>query len=608
MNFFPNTIQLLHSYRMHILVFLVAGILALTFAHPLLLITDEMVTVNQLSQLHEGHQILYNEGKYGVYENGTISAYFIYKQNVLAYSLFLPLISLPAYWLLDLLGKNFILFIIYLWTFFLIALALALNTWFPEYLRIGKWRWTPGFFVMIFLVFFLNLYLCRSFPVTGKDIYSEVIAIVFTNIILFAFLAVMIYEICRTIFENPGYALFGTLTCISCSSYFFWTSFCKDHVLVAFLTTVILLLLVKLWHTEKPIFLLMAFVITGLLAWARPELAFTLAVVLCALTVYLWFFLRDRVSDIRTRYLIILAPIFTVVGAIPFFINNYFTTNNIFVPTVVLWVNKTSSSATSVAGSALIQQNASGSSGTLLLFIQSAITINPSTFFYDLYGIFFNPVSCSMGVFPLIPVFLVAILAVPILVIFEKIQFIKKDYEIIGLLLLVSLGIFFAYISQITLMNNDVGVIPDIRYLSPLYLPLTLFGLYIVSKIPAISDRPFDLIKGMFATWCILIPVSVIILGNFSHNKIWVDVYPLVNAYISMGIYVLSILFLITAMYSIKFNKSKLIAKIIFVFLCALPLIWQISMTFITRHFAMGLGGFTFWIPLVLHGYISIFI
>ena len=67
-----------HS-KYHFFVFLIALFIALTFAHPQIFVTDEWVTANQLSQIHLGHQVLVNEGKYGVYENGTPSNYFIVK-------------------------------------------------------------------------------------------------------------------------------------------------------------------------------------------------------------------------------------------------------------------------------------------------------------------------------------------------------------------------------------------------------------------------------------------------------------------------------------------------------------------------------------------------
>ena len=594
---------------MHILVFLIAILLALTFAHPAMFLTDEWVTVNQLAQLHDGNQVITNEGKYGFFQNGTPSPYFVKKQNLLAYPLFLPVISLPAYWLLDLIGNNFIVFIFYLWTFLLITLALTLNTLFPEYIRIGKWRWTTWFIVGIFVLFFLNLYLLRVFTFFGEGAYPEIAAIATTHLILFAFLAVLIYEISRTLFENIEYALFSTLTCMSCSSYLFWTNFCKDHLLVAFLVTAIILMLVKLWYTENLVFLLGAFGLSGLLAWARPEVALGIAAALSGLVFYIWLCMKNS-SSTRNRYLIILAPAFTFVGAIPFFINNYLFSHNIFIPTVVFWANNTSSSVTSIAGESIILQNTSNVSGGFLVYIQQkTMGFNLSTVFTDLYGIFFSPQSGSIGVFPIIPIFLVAILILPGFIISKKIQFTKKDYQMIGILMLVSLGVFIPYIVQIESMNINGGIVPDVRYLSPVYLPLTLIGLLIIKQIPEISERSLELIKGMLATWCIFIPLSLLVISRYSRliNN-WVDLFPLLDVITSLGISLLAAIFIVIAMYGIIFNKSIIHTRVFLILLCAAPLIWQIDMSFLARQFGNGLGGYSFWIPVMLQGYAFIFV
>ncbi|MFA5222376.1 MAG: hypothetical protein WC391_08850, partial [Methanoregula sp.] len=281
------------KYRGHLLIAIIALLIALTFAHPSLFVTDEWVTVNQLSQLHGGHQIIYNEGKYGVSENGTPHPYFENKQNVLAYSLFLPVIALPSLMLIDIFGNHFIFLIIYLWTLLLLALALLMNTCFSEQTYLGRWRWTNGLIGLTFIVFFINLVFYNAFPLSGTSDYSDVVAIVFTNIFLFAALAVMVFEICRTIFEDTGYALFATLTCISCSSYLFWTTFCKDHVLVAFLVAAILLLVIKALHENNVHFLWGSFMVSGLLAWARPELALFIAGTLCIITGYFLVYAKE---------------------------------------------------------------------------------------------------------------------------------------------------------------------------------------------------------------------------------------------------------------------------------------------------------------------------
>src|SRR5512138_3001996 len=65
------------------LVFLFSLFFILTISNPAIYMNDEWITANQLHQLDAGHQLTLSEGKYGVTANGTVSAYFTSRQNVL---------------------------------------------------------------------------------------------------------------------------------------------------------------------------------------------------------------------------------------------------------------------------------------------------------------------------------------------------------------------------------------------------------------------------------------------------------------------------------------------------------------------------------------------
>ena len=122
MDFILNPEKTLDQYKVHLLVFLLASLAALTLAHPAFFVNDDWIAGNQLAQMNAGHQIIINEGKYGSFENGTPLPYFSIRQNYLPYSLFLPIFSLPAEWLAIFFGDNFVFFILYFWTFLLILL------------------------------------------------------------------------------------------------------------------------------------------------------------------------------------------------------------------------------------------------------------------------------------------------------------------------------------------------------------------------------------------------------------------------------------------------------------------------------------------------------
>jgi len=587
-------------YKVHILVFLVAFFIAVTVAHPSLLLTDEWITVNQLSQLHDGHQIIFNEGKYGYFDNGTASRYFIHKNNYLAYPLFLPLISLPAYWLIDLFGDNFIFFMLYLWIFLMLAIALVLNSFFPEHTCIGKWRWTTGLIIVSFVLLFVNLIIYRPFPITGPESYPEFIAIAFTNVVLFAVLATMVYEILRTIFKDSPYTIFGTVLCITSSSYLFWTSFCKDHALVAFLFTAIVLLSVKFLLTTNDLYLPGAFMVTGLLAWARPELALLVFAFLCIFMAYNYVIMRHRFTPFTTAIPLILAPLFTVIGAIPFFINNYLFTGNFFVPAWILWKTESSSSNLSMAGFSPAQQTSSDTVGSLLHLFFSTINIQPATFLSDVYGVLLNPQSGSMGVLPLVPLFMVAILLLPVLWIYGHLEFSREENQVLVTMALLALGVFLAYARGITGMNISLGINPDMRYLSPIYLPLSIIGLVVIGKVPSIVNNVNTIMKWIVSIWVIVIPISLVAISVYYPSpESWAFVFSPLNIIVSLGVFVILALFIICLIGSIFYKKAETSAVILFSILCAIPFIWQIDSTFLARLFGIGLGGYSFLIPVM---------
>jgi hypothetical protein len=593
--------KIVMQYRVHILVFLVAFFIAITLAHPAFFVNDEWITANQLSQLHDGKQLMFNEGKYGNYENGTASLYFSLKDNILGYSLFLPLISLPVYWLLDLLGDHCVFFLIYLWTFLLILIALFANCYFPDYTYFGKWRWTSGLIIGAFVLFFVNMYYYRPFFIMGDDTYPEILAIVSINILLFAILAVMVYEINRTIFQDTVYAFFGTIVCLSCSSYLFWTNFCKDHLLVAFLFTIIVLLVVKFFDKKSVWYLCGAFVFSGLLAWERPELALFVCISLCLIAAWIYLGEKDFFTRHPERRILICSPLFTFIGAIPFFINNYLFTKNIFVPASVLWKTAGPVATDTIAGSANTSAGTPDMFGSLVSIVIHGTNIQPSTVFSDLYGIFFNPQNGSLGLFPVMPLALSGIILLAVLAIARQIHFSHREKQFLIAMALLSLGVFVAYLRDLHGMNISVGINPDIRYLSPMYLPMDILCLIVLTKVPGVMEKAGTLLKWMTAVCIIVIPVSLIAIARYyPFPELWADLFPLLHLFTSVGIYLMIALYLVSTIYYIFFNKSSTTPLIFLAILCSLPFIWQVDATFLVRYYGTGFGGFSFWIPVML--------
>jgi len=279
-------------------------------------------------------------------------------------------------------------------------------------------------------------------------------------------------------------------------------------------------------------------------------------------------------------------------------------TKNIFIPAWILWKPEATSALSAMTGSGAGQQASADTLVSLVGLFLLTIHLNPETFFSDLYGVLLNPQSGSMGLLPMVPLFLVAL---PLLLVFltiKKISLSSEERKLIVTLVLFALCVFLAYAQRISSMNISVGIVPDMRYWSPMYLPLNLLGLMAIRKLPSISDKPQGILTNMGFTWIIILPISLILMGAYYPSPFEVGLlYPFLDAAISLGIYLLAALFLLSLIASIIYNLSPTPAKVFLSLLCALPFIWQIDATFLARLWGAGNGGYTFWIPVILKFY-----
>ena len=595
--FFSDIPLIIWKYRVHLFVFFLALFIGLTLAHPAVLLNDEFITTNQLRQLHEGHQIIINEGKYGLAENGSMSGYFGYKSNILAYSLFLPMISLPAFWVIDITGEQFAYLILVLWMITALVLLLFINHFFPKFSYVGGWQWTSIMAVVIFLVFFINLYYYSPFSIDPVVNYPEILAIVFTNIILLAVSAMLMYEINRTIFEDPAFSFFGTMVCLFSSSYFLWSTFCKDHILVLACFVPIVLCLVRFIKTGEYWYLPLAFLFSGLLAWARPEIALWVFILTCGICGYT--FIRYRRQD-RPGYhplAVLCSPLFTLIGALPFFLNNLLITKNIFLPVMSLYLHDASTPLAMNSSQSLMHSTGVTSLQSVITMSLPAIPSSPLATLTDLAGIFFYPRNGSISVFGLVPLFLLAIILVGILLARKKIPFDSEEKRFMGLSLLISLTVFLAYAFEIHSLNTSSGIAPDIRYLSPLYFPLTIVGLLILKKVNVFPENPVDMIKKLLVVGIIGLPFSLILLTlAYAPAAISSTIkFPLGNFF---SLYAIALVIITVSVFLSEkiLNIGKMAYQYLLLLLCTVPFFWQVNSIFIFRSFSIY-AGYIFWIP-----------
>ena len=408
-----------------IAIFLFALFVVITFSNPGLNMNDEWITVNQVHQLDLGHQITINEGKYGVFKNGTPGTFFASRSDMLTYSVALPLASMPAMKMIDLFGDNFRLALILLWAFLPFLIALLISWCYPEYAEIGSIRITVLGAVVGVLLFAVNLFIYSPFIYSAPDAPVEVAAVVITNHLFFALTVVMTYLIARQIFDGRWMALFAALACAAGSGYLFWGANAKDHMATAVVFAVMLYFFVCYLRSRKFRDAACGFFSLGIMAWFRPEVGFS--ALLCLGLFFIadnLFWIRQKQGACRSGIIHISAILFTAIGSIPFFINNLVISGNPLVP-VLLFDDKIKYNGT-IVGVAPIAPVASAShivmtANPLIIvgdFISTlgqyvfSVSQNPLT---DLYGVLFFPKSGTMGFFFIVPIALLALGTVPTL-------------------------------------------------------------------------------------------------------------------------------------------------------------------------------------------------
>ena len=582
-----------------ILIFLFTIFVLLLINRPALIMNDEFITVNQLHQISIGHQALINECKYGCYENGTPLNYFVDKQNVLGYTLFLPIISYPALQFFSLFGDIFRLPIIICWSLIPIIISIIYGIAYPRNARIAGFPLIYlGAGISLFLLM-INLYYYHPFPFTALDAPSESGAVVLTNTIIGAFICVVIYQTALIIWKSKKISLICTASILCCSSYLFWSGTAKDHILMTFMLILVTFFMICSIVMKKKKHQYIAFFFIGLLAWVRPEVGFSIFIG------SLVFLAGNRIieSDRSTAWYhtlrnMLYSIIAMLCGCIPLFINNFITTGNIFLPPFYYYISKTSPVGTELTTTALQISQASGSTDiSSLLQVPSLIVgyyldISPIQTVTSLVSILFFPKSGNISLFAVTPLFLSGSIVLIGYMLYKRPKLPKDDIKILTLLILFILFFIAAYTKSFLGMSSSKGIVPDMRYFLPLcflggligFYPLATWGRTMILRIASLRYMAF-----LFGITIIITSLVAIQMPRASFME-----YHFLYMAVTYAVLVLFI-FLIFA--SLIGRCSPLWAGLIFLLMIALPFSWQLLMDLLYSLNHSKICGYPTWTP-----------
>lgn len=560
------------------------GLFSLTIGYPLLYLTDEWITADQLNHLVTSNDLLFGYEPYGA------SDYAANHHNTLCYTLALPIASLPAYYLFSLFGDDFRLAVILLWSALLLALLLMIEFWFPQYARFRGIPWTWAGIISWGVLFVLNAALYRQFwfvrGVQPYDVgvYPEVAAIVFTNTLAFALLAVVTFLIFREVLGSDRWGIFGLAATVCCSSYLFWSGNAKDHALVALLFAVALYCFTLYLTRENVLYLVMSFVAVGWTAWARPELGPALAAG--------FFLFAVAVAASKRRQEVgkaVLAAAGVPLGALPLLVNNWGLSGH---PLVLPWV-----AGYAAAGGKSLP------SGTQSLWstVAGHYTPPPGDLLSGLYGAFFEPVRAGSAAFFQVSTlsFFALLLAGVIgyaLIRKRSTGISPRDARLLAFFALAAVLVVLTYARVIPGMSASPGIVPDMRYLSPAYLPMLVIGVYAFKYAGLDSDGVREALRTLFWLAIIDLPLIFVVLQVIAGRNPGGQV-----TFVTTLTYVfLAGAAVLYAAVLTKRASPRLLAYAIPV-LMFFPLAWELVVDF--RFATSCWEGYHFWIPVVQYAW-----
>lgn len=606
-------------------------LIALIFIHPIMFLNDEWITVNQLNQLSHGSQILFNEGKYGTFSNGTPYKYFEIRKNILPYTSYLPLFSTPMLWIVKFSDGNIPYFFIIIWfsLAFLVFLKWNENNHevkksiqpclmteeefslvgkncfnnlnkknisrekFREFLSSVTFKVTTRKKLLvlssIFIFLFLNILCYSQIATTNNTDSVEILAVILYHILILAAYFQLIFSINKLLFIQPNRVIFSSVTCICCSSSIFWTNTAKDHLDIMFFFGLLIYSILLHIKTKDPWFGITTFIISGLLTWIRPEYGSFIFLGLCTTYLPLMGMQLDIHKNLKSILIILLSPFSYLIGLIPLFINNYIVMGNVLkMPwqTISGYEIITESNASlnyfGISDQNIFETGLHTLINIIFVFIQR---MTPGeNLFNGLFSVLLFQESLKLPIFALTPIFFLSMLILPILIIYIKPKIQLIEIQIIFILGSLSVTTILAYLTSIGNLGNSVGIYPDVRYLSPLYLPLSLIGLIILLKFKISSFCLQKMVKriAIFTLIGIFIIIGITARSypyfDYSDFFLWINVI--------IGSLIFSILGILTILFyfEIIVLKTNKIIYLLLPILIVLPLLWQLSQLIIINY------------------------
>jgi 4-amino-4-deoxy-L-arabinose transferase-like glycosyltransferase len=476
-----------------LLVFFSSLFIFISLAGTRLFFSDEGVILDQFFNLIHGSLAL----KFA--KINTVKGVFILVGNNLygIFSYSLLLLSVPVYFLLSIID---LLFGVHLFLLLIWAFCGGIIVYLIAKIRQSKFAGSLGS-LMIFMLLAINLYLFKPiyFPKWG-----ELLSIEFTNILISAFLVLIIYLFFKELFGNK-IGLFASFFVIIATPISFYAITLKHHSLSLFLTVLAFYCFFKYIGNKQNKSIHIAYILAGLCVWVR---ILDGAVLLFAI------FIADILLFKRSRRYIINILIIIFISLLPFFTFNYMVLNDPF--SIIEKTPLTDKSVSLIISNDFISLDESPHKDNQaellnqLGFIWNT-NINANWLEIMVYALF-SKLNNTFGVFLISPFLIIALSFIIDRIKWKvKLNELDKFFVIYVLLLLgaYSLLQFGFNINSLITIIMHTPIVLEYRYLMVLYIVL----LYFVFRINTVRKLIEDKFKTIFSIYGVFLILNLIIFA-----------------------------------------------------------------------------------------------
>jgi hypothetical protein len=540
--------------------FCITIFIALIFVNPGLYLSDELAPANQLYQISNGMQLVYHEGPYGIYKDGTPLSKFIViisysngtrtiidksiigSHYVMIYPLLLPILSLPIYLIISAIPDASRIAPLILWGFILLSITHIIVSFYKnKFHNITYLYAVTGIILLINLIYYSTI-----------STNLEVIAIVLTNILLYGIFGTYIWKFISYMFEGDYKQIVVWIAVMASSSLLFWVSVLKDHVIISLLFIMILYYIIKFYDSSERYYLIVSAILTGLIIWERPELSIAIAPTICLLLLYKFKNLWLKPTFVYCSVMLI--------SLIPAMINNYIVTKSPF---------KFPYQAVGQTLGGFHLTSSSNIFNLLIFEIPLNIWSSISTMTVDnIIGIMIYPINGGVGLLPFIMLSIFAILLIPYFSWYKGVIATSTE-KILYIFSFITCAMYLFTTAIGFTLHAESGILPDMRYFVLIYAPLSIASLSIFNRVYIMNYK--SLIRKFVIWFGIMIVGFTICVTILSNGIITMQSINLSTNILALGIFAISSAVIID---TIRTNRVDGLESVI-AMIISLPLIWQ---------------------------------